>query len=116
MFKTEVTQGFLDFFDERNKSGELLVSAVSFWELAMLAENERIKISDVAKLKDQLVDHAGITIINPTADEMIASVKLPKIHKDPFDRLLIAQAKNHSASFVTKDKMIKKYSVKTFWI
>lgn len=116
IFKTDVSREFLEFFDERNDLGRLLISAVNFWELALLSENGRLEITDISKLKNQMIDHAKITIVNPTADEMITSVKLQKIHKDPFDRLLIAQSQSRGASFVTRDKMIKKYPVKTFWI
>ena len=47
---------------------------------------------------------------------MIKSVQLPDYHKDPFDRLLIAQANNKKAALVTKDINIKKYSVPVHWI
>lgn len=40
---------------------------------------------------------------------------LPEIHKDPFDRLLIAQAINENLIIITKDEEIPKYSVKTLW-
>ncbi len=40
---------------------------------------------------------------------------LPLIHRDPFDRMLIAQAIHHSLTFVTKDREIHRYPVKTLW-
>lgn len=67
-----------------------------------------------AELK--LTENTGIRIITPEASEMIASVYLPDIHKDPFDRLLIVQANRHSTMLVTKDEFIKAYSVDIFWI
>jgi PIN domain nuclease of toxin-antitoxin system len=47
---------------------------------------------------------------------MIESVHLPDYRKDPFDRLLIVQAKKNNAVLVTKDEHISKYAVKTFWL
>ena len=47
---------------------------------------------------------------------MIKSVQLPDFLKDPFDRLLISQALSNNATLVTKDKIIQRYSVPTYWI
>jgi PIN domain nuclease of toxin-antitoxin system len=47
---------------------------------------------------------------------MIDSVLLPDIHRDPFDRLLIAQAIQNNFLIVTKDKNIQKYDMETFWM
>jgi PIN domain nuclease of toxin-antitoxin system len=41
--------------------------------------------------------------------------KLPQIHQDPFDRMLIAQSLHHELTFVTKDEAIQKYPVPTLW-
>ena len=40
---------------------------------------------------------------------------LPMLHRDPFDRLLIAQERHESMAIVTADKHIKKYDVRTIW-
>ena len=41
--------------------------------------------------------------------------KLPSIHRDPFDRMLVCQAIQHSMTIVTSDAQIKRYPVKTLW-
>jgi PIN domain nuclease of toxin-antitoxin system len=46
---------------------------------------------------------------------MIRSVALPDFHKDPFDRLLIAQALQHSMILVSKDALVAQYDVPTIW-
>lgn len=46
----------------------------------------------------------------------IDSTLLPDYHKDPFDRLLVAQANQNSLLIVTKDRNIDKYEVETFWM
>lgn len=43
------------------------------------------------------------------------SSSLPPIHKDPFDRMLIAQAVHHDLEFIASDEAIHKYPVKIFW-
>lgn len=40
---------------------------------------------------------------------------LPDIHRDPFDRMMIAQALDHDLTFVTRDASIRKYPVRTIW-
>nr|WP_320193506.1 type II toxin-antitoxin system VapC family toxin [uncultured Desulfobacter sp.] len=73
-------------------------------------------LDDVNAWRISLVKNSQIMLKNPDAAEMIESVSLPDLHKDPFDRLLIAQALNNNCSLVTKDEIIKRYNVKTFWI
>jgi PIN domain nuclease of toxin-antitoxin system len=41
--------------------------------------------------------------------------RLPQIHQDPFDRMLIAQALHHGLTLVTKDQAVRKYPVPTLW-
>lgn len=68
------------------------------------------------KLGNEILSHTNIRLIESSASEMINSTLLPDHHKDPFDRLLIAQAIQNSLSIVTKDINIDKYEVETFWI
>ena len=114
--KVGVSDAFINFFNEQADKGELLVSSASFWETAFLVKKGRIAIEDVGKWKDELIENTGISIVDPNADEMIVSVNLPDIHKDPFDRLLVAQANGRDANLVTKDENIGKYDVKVFWM
>ena len=111
-----VSEEFVRFFDEQAECGNVFVSSISFWELALLSKKGKIEIDDIESWKSELIENTEIRIINPDASEMIASVSLPDIHKDPFDRLLIVQANRHEAMLVTKDEIIKVYSVETFWI
>ena len=114
--KKGVSDKFVEFFDEQADKGNVLVSAVSFWETALLSKKGGIEIDDVELWRSELTEHTGIRIVAPEASEMIDSVYLPDIHKDPFDRLPIVQAKCHDAKLVTKDEFIKTYSVEVFWI
>ncbi|MDM8522194.1 type II toxin-antitoxin system VapC family toxin [Desulfococcaceae bacterium HSG8] len=114
--KKGVSNEFIEFFDEQSDKGNVLVSAISFWEMALLSKKGRIEIADVELWKSDLTKNTGIGIVTPEASEMIASVYLPEIHKDPFDRLLIVQANRHNAMLVTKDELIKAYSVEVFWV
>ncbi len=106
----------ISFLDEVNEAGRLFLSTISFWEIALLVKKGRIAIKNLAEWQASLVKNSQTGLLNPEPGEMIKSVFLPDLHKDPFDRMLIAQAKNNNCTLVTKDEMITQYNVKTFWI
>ncbi|NWH06790.1 PIN domain-containing protein [Desulfobacter latus] len=114
--KENISNQFVSFLDEQNEMGNLYVSPISFWEIALLVKKGRIQLGDVTKWQSNVMDCSNIKLMNPGAGEMIESVNLPDLHKDPFDRLLIAQALNRNCLLVTKDETINQYDVKTFWI
>ena len=114
--KVTVSPEFLHFFDDQARQGNLFVSAISFWEMALLVQKGRIAINDVSIWKNNLLQHTGIRLINVMADEMIASTLLPTYHNDPFDRVLIAQAQQNNLILVTRDAAIQAYNVSRFWI
>ena len=111
-----VSERFLSFFDNQVQKGHLYVSSISFWEIALLVKKGRISMPDVHAWKNEILSNTNIRLIEPSASEMINSTLLPDFHKDPFDRLLIAQADQNSLLLVTKDRNIDKYEVETFWM
>ena len=111
-----VSEEYVRFFDRQAQQGNLYISSVSFWEIALLVKKERIELSDIYAWKNALLSNTNIRLIDPTATEMIDSTLLPDHHKDPFDRLLIAQANRRGLILVTKDYHIHKYDVQHYWI
>ena len=101
--------------DRRVEAGDLWASAVCFWELALLGKKGTIEMPDVPAWKQHVSLSSGIQVIDPSADDMIASTLLPDLHKDPFDRLLVAQARRHESVLVTRDTVVSQYDVKTTW-
>jgi len=101
--------------DGRVAAGQLWVPALCFWELALLVRKGRIEITDMPTWKQQVCLGSGITVVDPTADDMIASTLLPDVHRDPFDRLLVAQARRHGSVIVTRDGQLSQYDVETVW-
>ena len=114
--RTSVSEEFITFFDDQSQKGHVYVSSVSFWEIALLVKKGRISMSDVQAWKNEILNNTDIRLVEPSASEMICSTLLPDYHKDPFDRLLIAQANQNKLLFVTKDKDIQRYEVGVFWI
>lgn len=114
--QTAMSDALSALLDAQSRQGNLLVSAVSFWEAALLAKKGKIRLDNIYEWKAGLVENANIQILTPTATDMIDSTLLPDHHKDPFDRVLIIQANRHNALFVTRDTSIQGYDVKTYWL
>jgi PIN domain nuclease of toxin-antitoxin system len=91
---------------------ELFISAISGWEY----EQKRLKRPEEFTI--QFAEITAQIVHSPLHFEYelchYAST-LPPIHKDPFDRMLIAQAIHHDLEFVASDKAIHQYPVRIFW-
>src|SRR5580704_7986707 len=87
---------------ERNvidTASAVFVSVVSFWEIAILLGRGRIPNGD-----DRLLDVPnGLDLLPITADHCRAAAKLPHHHRDPFDRMLVAQAQSEQVPLLTRD-------------
>ena len=96
-------------------SVEVYFSAVSIWEIAIKSALGKIKFHYSAK---EIADGAAMTgfIELPVSSEHAAGVAhLPMLHTDPFDRLLIAQARIENLTLMTADSSLRNYNVATIW-
>ncbi len=114
--KQGLSEQYIRFFDEQAEKGQLFISSSSFWEIALLVQKGRIASMDTHAWKNELLQNSKLQLINPSASDMIDSTLLPPYHKDPFDRLVIAQAINNSFLLVTKDQVMSDYQVPLFWL
>lgn len=97
------------------KETDVLVSIVSFWEIAIKDSIGKLIIPcSVTEMMD-ICSQRGISFLQIKGDHLELLKELPKIHGDPFDRLLICQAKSENLLLVTKDENIPKYDVRTCW-
>jgi PIN domain nuclease of toxin-antitoxin system len=88
------------------------VSKISYWEIALkfgLGKLQLKGISPEGLLK--VATEAGYEIFDVTEDDFATSYQLPasKVHKDPFDRLLVWQCIRNNLVFVSDDKRLKEY-------
>jgi PIN domain nuclease of toxin-antitoxin system len=87
---------------------EVYVSAASVWEVAIKHALGKIDGDPVAF--HQAIDAFGFRELPITGEHTLAVAKLPPIHKDPFDRLLIAQAMTEPLTLLTADDLLCGYS------
>ena len=98
-----------------NSSNSKMISIVSIWEMAIKISLGKLKLPNGLNQFLELIEDNGFDILPITLKHTIELSTLEFIHRDPFDRLLIAQSKTDSLVLVTKDRFIKQYSVKTLW-
>lgn len=88
---------------------ELLFSAASLWEVAIKAGLGRADFQvDARLLRRGLLDN-GYVELPVGSDHAVAVAALPPIHKDPFDRLLVAQAMVEGVTLLTADDRVAQY-------
>lgn len=86
----------------------VMVSIVTPWELWIKAASGRIGLP--GRFNERLPD-LDLEIISPTIQDARLATALPPIHKDPFDRMIVAQALNRGATIVTSDRTLGDYGV-----
>lgn len=93
-----------------NRSNKLWVSVASLWEMA-------IKVN-LGKLAPMPIDYRermhtqGFEVLGITVEHVLEIQTLPQLHRDPFDRMLVAQAKSDRLTLITRDPKIIQYGVK----
>lgn len=99
-----------------DSSNEILVSAVTAWEIAIKHGLGKIFLpEDPAMFVPSRLTASGCTALAiEHADALIAGA-LPHHHRDPFDRLLIAQSQALGVPLCTADKAIRAYRVEVLW-
>lgn len=88
----------------------ILISFASPWELWIKAAQGKLRIPQ--DLEAQLA-MGRFEVVSPTLGDMRLAANLPPIHKDPFDRMIVAQALNRGAVIVTSDRTLAEYGVET---
>jgi PIN domain nuclease of toxin-antitoxin system len=87
---------------------DVFLSAATVWEVAI--KQELGKLSEPPDLAERVRD-AGFRELPMTSGHAIAAARLPMIHRDPFDRMLVAQARLEELTLLTRDPAIQKYEV-----
>ena len=98
-----------------NDENEIYISVISAWEVAIKVSLKKLDFTGGSEGFLFASEKHGIDIIGIQGDYVVAVEKLPYIHRDPFDRLLISTALSEDMTIVTADENIHKYKVSCVW-
>lgn len=93
---------------------EVLVSAVSAYEIELKRPRDSL-LSAVPELLTTAVTGQGFAWLQLTPVEAMAAARLPQHHRDPWDRIIVAQAMSHDAAIVTADRLMSAYGAPVVW-
>ena len=94
----------------------LIVSAASAWEIAIKVRLGKLPTAtDLAADFSALVEREGFQLLAISAEHGIRAGLLPGPHKDPFDRMLIAQAQAENIPIVSNEASFETYGVRRLW-
>lgn len=92
---------------------ELLLSLVSVWEMQIKHQLDRLSLSlPLAKLVGSQGEANGVALLGIDLRHVLALAALALLHGDPFDRMLIAQARVEDLTLLTADGALSRYDVR----
>ena len=95
---------------------ELFLSAVSAWEVAMKHSLKRLSLpSPPQQFVPEARERLSIAALPLDEDTALHVGRLPHVHHDPFDRLLVAQAIVQGMVLLTPDEVLWRYPARTLW-
>lgn len=96
-------------------ASEVTASVASLWELCIKSGKRSALLTDPVEWWGRYVTKPGLATLPIRLGDVIALGSLPDIHKDPFDRMLVAQCVCEGIPLVTKDAHLALYGIQTIW-
>ena len=94
----------------------MFLSAASVWEIAIKTQIGRLQLTrNVEDFVPERMAESSLVALPVLIPHVIKVASLPYVHRDPFDRLLVAQAIVEDLHLVTADRELRKYAVKVVW-
>jgi PIN domain nuclease of toxin-antitoxin system len=124
LLDTHTTKWFFDDDKRLSKSAieaichpgnNIYISIASIWEVAIKISIGKMQVNGGIIKFIEVVDDNGFLLLDISPKHITEVAELPFIHRDPFDRILIAQAKVEDMSIMTVDGNIIKYGIKHIW-
>ncbi len=97
------------------KNEEIVASVASLWELSLKSGKKNCLIGDPLPWWRKYITGHGVATLAIRVADVIELSSLAQIHKDPFDRILVAQSLSDGISIVTRDERLARYGVPTIW-
>ncbi len=97
-------------------TNEMFLSVVSVWELSVKHGLGKLPVpAPLERFVPEQRDRHGILALPLEERAVLHLHKLPALHRDPFDRMLVCQAIEHECVLLTPDPLITQYPVRTHW-
>ena len=96
-----------------DSDNRIFISHASQWEISIKVAINRL-VFPMDKMEDE-VDKNGFELLSIITPHIIQTTNLPMYHRDPFGRMLIAQAQSESLTLLSKDQVFSKYDIALFW-
>jgi PIN domain nuclease of toxin-antitoxin system len=100
----------------QSPDNEVFLSAASAWEIAIKHATGRLPLPlPPQALVPQERERCGVASLAIDEESALHVTRLPLLHRDPFDRLLVAQAIVHGMTILTPDPLVTQYPARTMW-
>ena len=97
-------------------ANEVYVSAASIWEITLKNRAGRLPLPEPPELfLPQQRERHGFLSLPIDEASVLQLPRLPPLHQDPFDRILVCQAIEHGMTLITPDRLIAQYPVRISW-
>ena len=108
---SEAARSFIE-----DPANDVLLSAVTAWEVAIKYANGRLDLPEPVEtfIASRVVD-LGLQPLPVEISHALRVAGLPRLHNDPFDRLLVAQAQLEKLPLLTSDPDVARYDVEIIW-
>jgi PIN domain nuclease of toxin-antitoxin system len=98
-----------------DRSSVLFVSIATPWELAIKANSGKLDVQELLQDFDRSISSSGYDLLDTKVPQVIRAGMLPMHHRDPFDRLMAAQALELRLPIVSRDHVFDLYGVTRIW-
>lgn len=108
----KLTTAQVNLIDQARSQSLLYISAISLWEIAMLAQKDKIAFAiSLDEWIENVLSTPGLNLIDLNVPILVESCNLPNFeHKDPADRLIISSARSINSRLMTFDQKITDYA------
>lgn len=101
--------------EQSETADTVYVSIVSLWEIAIKLSIGKLALQQTYETIALRLESTGLTLLPITFSDTVQVRYLPLHHRDPFDRILIAQALNRSLIVISRDANFDAYSLQRLW-
>lgn len=97
------------------ESGDVKASVVSYWELILKKSRPRAPVTDPVTWWERYVTRGSVEVLPLRVAHLTELDRLTELHRDPFDRVLLAQAIAENVSLLSRDSALGRYGANVVW-